>query len=151
MINLQYTVNPAYRSRDRQGGGVNTVIGEGRVGYLISDPCEQALRTLVDDGGRPLWEPSLTAGVPNTLYNYPYEVSAEMADLSTTGNIPALFGNFAYFKIFRVDNVEVFSFMDSNTMKNNQIHVVAFSRADSKCAGAITGGKCQAIAKLTMA
>ena len=150
LINLQYEVDRAYRDGS-EGGGANAVIGTGRVGYLISDAAEKAIRTLLDSQGRPLWEPSLVTGEPNTLLGYPYEVSSEMDDLGTTGNVPVLFGNFAYFKIRRVQGVEVFSFMDSATMVNNRIHVVAFSASDSRAAGAIVNSKCEAIAKLTMA
>ena len=150
ITNLVYSINRAYReSGGEMGeGGFNSEMG-GMTGYMISDQAEKVLRVLADTDGRPLWIPSTREGLPSTLNGFPYVVNGHM-DAVTTGLIPVVFGNFSYYGIRTVANVEIFRFMDSRTMQKNTIEILAFSRRDGRPMGAITSNKCEAYAKLTM-
>lgn len=149
LSDLEYSINRAYREGDEMGeGGFMGEMG-GRIGYLMSDSMEQLLRKLKDGDNRPLWLPSIRDGVPNTIYGRPYEVSGHMAAVAS-GAIPLLFGNFSYYGIRTVRNVEIYRFLDSRTMQNYAVECLAFSRRDGRPIGVLTGALCDAWAKLTM-
>ena len=150
LTSLIYKINRAYREGNEMGeGGFNAEMG-GVLGYMISDGAEEKARIMTDGDNRPLWVPSTREGVPNILNGYPYVVNGHMAGVAT-GTIPMLFGNFSYYGIRTVAMVEIFRFMDSRTMQNNTVEILAFSRRDGRPMGAIVANDCEAIAKLTMA
>jgi len=59
LIDLIHSVDPAYRGRAR---------------FVLSDAALATVRKLKDGQQRPLWEPSLQAGLPSTLLGYPVTV-----------------------------------------------------------------------------
>ena len=132
LVNLTYEVPPAYREMYEHGErGLSAEMG-GRVGFIISESAERALRLLKDDNGRPLWQAandSISTMGGGMLVNYPYVKSyvldGNLADDSTRD---VWFGNFSYFGIRTVNTFEVFRFMDSRTMEKNEIEIIAFSR-----------------------
>ena len=150
LVNLIYSIDNAYRSRGERGPGGFQSMGDGMTGFMISDGAEQAIRRLADSEGRPLWIPSVMAGLPNTILGYPYIVNDNM-DSPAAGTVPVLFGDFGYYGVRMVTEVEIFRFMDSNTAIQNAIMVIAYARADGRPIGAVTGNLCQAYAKLTQA
>src|SRR5690606_36164887 len=56
LIDLQHSIDPAYRASAQ---------------WAMSDAALKMVRKLVDDQGRPLWEPSLQAGVASSLLGAP--------------------------------------------------------------------------------
>ncbi|MFI6347259.1 phage major capsid protein [Streptomyces sp. NPDC050560] len=74
LVDLQHSVDIAYRN-----GGQ----------YVMADQTLKAVRKLVDGMSRPLWEPSLQAGVPSTLLGFPVlidnGVSAMAAEAKSIG------------------------------------------------------------------
>lgn len=51
-------------------------LGAGNVGFDMNRTTRRGIRKLKDTtSGRPLWEPSLTAGVPDTLLGYPVRLN----------------------------------------------------------------------------
>ncbi len=150
LLNLIYAINRAYRETGETGEGGFGVEGDGRLGYMLSDDAEKAARVLVDADGRPLWVPSTREGAPSMLNGYPYVVNGHM-DSVAAGNVPILFGNFAYYGIRTVRSIEIFRFMDSRTMQKNTVECLAFSRRDARPMGALVSDACEAYAKLTMA
>lgn len=56
LVDLQHSIDPAYRASAR---------------WAMSDAALKMVRKLTDDQGRPLWEPSLQAGVPSNLMGAP--------------------------------------------------------------------------------
>ena len=160
LVNVIYSVNRAYRENGEMGEGGFMPEGGGMIGYMISDSAEKAVRVMVDGDSRPLWVPSTREGAPSMLNGYPYVVNGHMASVAT-GTVPFLFGNFSYYGIRSVAAIELFRFMDSNTMQRNAIACLALSRRDAKPMGALvpttsattsagTAGKCEAYAKITM-
>ena len=158
LVNVIYSINRAYRENGEMGEGGFMPEGGGMIGYMISDSAEKAVRVMVDGDSRPLWVPSTREGVPSMLNGYPYVVNGHMASVAT-GNVPFLFGNFSYYGIRSVAAIELFRFMDSNTMQRNAIACLALSRRDARPMGAVrsathavaaTRGKCEAYASITM-
>ena len=149
LTELIYAINRAYREGGEMGeGGFSPEMG-GRIGYMISDDAEKAVRVLVDSEGRPLWVPSTREGAPSMLNGHPYAVNVHM-DSVATGDVPILFGNFSYYGIRTVAAIEIFRFMDSRTMQRNTVECLAFARRDARPMGALVSDACEAYAKLTM-
>lgn len=59
LIDLIHSVDPAYRDRGR---------------FVMADAALKVVRKLKDTQGRPLWEPSVQAGVPSSLLGYPVTI-----------------------------------------------------------------------------
>lgn len=66
LIDLEHSVDPAYRERP----GVR---------YVFSDGALKLLRKLKDLQDRPLWQPSLQAGVASNMNGYPYTIDNGIA------------------------------------------------------------------------
>ena len=147
---LPYKINRAYREGMGEEGeeGFMPEMG-GQTGYLMSDDCERAMRVLVDGDSRPLWQASTREGAPNMLNGEPYQIAGHMDSLET-GKVPMLYGNFSYYAIRTVGSVRMYNFWDSRTAQRDVIEILAFSRRDGRYCGAVTGGVCEAVAKMTM-
>ena len=61
--------------------------------FMVSKGFETAVLLLVDSTGRPIWMPSLAAGVPATLCGAPYAVSDKLGAVEASATT-ALFGDF---------------------------------------------------------
>jgi HK97 family phage major capsid protein len=59
LYDLVHSVDPAYRTTSR---------------WVLSDSALKVVRKLKDSQNRPLWEPSVQAGVPSTLLGYPITI-----------------------------------------------------------------------------
>ena len=152
LINLQGTINYAYRHADEAEGefGLRARMG-GKVGYMVSDSGEQAMKRLADSDQRPVWLPSLTEGRPNMFGGYPYVVNGDMAALAA-GSVSFLFGNFSYYGIRTVGAVEFHRFWDTNTAEDGEIWCMAYARRDGRPIGALTAASTtEAWARLTQA
>lgn len=64
--------------------------------FIMNDASVKALRKLKDANGQYLWQPSLTAGTPDTLINRPVYTSAYMPVLEA-GAKSVLFGDLSYY------------------------------------------------------
>ncbi len=64
--------------------------------FVMNDASVKALRKLKDNNGQYLWQPSLTAGTPDTLLNRPVYTSAFMPALAA-GAKSVLFGDLSYY------------------------------------------------------
>jgi HK97 family phage major capsid protein len=80
LIDLEHSVDPAYRA-------------SGRCRWMFNDTTLAALRKVKDADGRPLWQPSLQAGVSDTLNGRPYTINQDMASLAASAKAIA-FGDF---------------------------------------------------------
>ncbi len=81
LLDLLYSVNPTARA-------------EGAY-WFSSDVNYRQLRKLKDTTGRPLWEPSLIAGEPDTLLGYPTVQDPNITAWGTAGGTHLAFGNFS--------------------------------------------------------
>ncbi|MFT9063291.1 MAG: phage major capsid protein [Acetobacter persici] len=74
--------------------------------FMMNDNTTKALHLLKDQIGRPLWVPSLIAGMPDTFAGYPVTVNESMPDIAA-GATPILFGNLKNYKFRMVKQVSV--------------------------------------------
>ena len=83
IIDLVYSLKAPYRK--------NAV-------FIMNDATVKAVRKLKDGQGQYLWQPSLTAGTPDTLLNRPVYTSA-YAPIIEAGASTIAFGDFGYYWI----------------------------------------------------
>lgn len=83
ILDLFYSLKAPYRSN---------------AAFLMHDSTVKALRKLKDTTGQYLWQPSLTAGAPDTLLNRPVYTSAYAPVMAAKARAIA-FGDFGYFWI----------------------------------------------------
>ncbi len=66
--------------------------------FIMNDSTVKAIRKLKDGNGQYLWQPSLTAGTPDTILNRPVYTSSYMPALGA-GQKTVLFGDMSYYWI----------------------------------------------------
>ena len=66
--------------------------------FLMKDTTVSAIRKLKDNQGQYLWQPSLTAGTPDTILGRPVRTSAYMPAIAASAKTIA-FGDFSYYWI----------------------------------------------------
>ncbi len=66
--------------------------------WLTNDSTIKALRKLKDGNGQYIWQPSLSAGTPDTILSRPVKTSAYMPELGA-GEKTLAFGDFSYYWI----------------------------------------------------
>ncbi len=69
-----------------------------RATFLMNDATVKAVRKLKDGAGQYLWQPSVTAGTPDTILNRPILTSSFVPTISSTAKTIA-FGDFGYYWI----------------------------------------------------
>lgn len=72
--------------------------------WLLSQATVSALRQITDTLGRPLWVPSLSGGMPDTLLGKPFYIDPAMPNAGTAATSLA-FGDFAAYFIRDVDGL----------------------------------------------
>lgn len=123
IVDLVHSVDPAYRYTPG-------------VGFMFSDGVFAYLRKVRDDGGgsglgRPLWEPSVQVGQPNTLFGYPYSINQSMASTVATTNVTALFGDFnSGYVIRNVRGIQTVR-LEERYAEYLQVGFFAFDRQDA--------------------
>tara|TARA_R110000787_G_scaffold26337_1_gene73673 strand:- start:714 stop:1958 length:1245 start_codon:yes stop_codon:yes gene_type:complete len=124
IVDLIHSVDPAYRSTNAK--------------FMFSDSVLSYLRKIVDDSGgtglgRPIWEPSVQVGAPNTIHGHPYVINQDMAvsgPLVTT-ETTMLFGDFSTgFVVRDVKGLSVVR-LDERYADYLQVGWFAYDRQDS--------------------
>lgn len=69
LVDLIHSVDPAYRAQNPQ--------------FVLADSTLKAIRKLVDSQNRPLWEPSLQVGAPDSILGYGYVVDQGVPAMAT--------------------------------------------------------------------
>ena len=81
VIDLFYSLKAPYRKR---------------AVWILNDSSVKAIRKLKDGNGQCLWQPSLTAGTPDTILGRPVYTSAYMPSIAA-GNKTIIFGDLSYY------------------------------------------------------
>lgn len=116
IISLAHSVDPAYRN-------------SGRARFMMRDSAVAAIRKLKDTTNQYLWQPSLQAGVPDTLFGYPVEINQDMPAM-TTGLKPVAFGDFYEGYIIReVRGVQILR-LEERYADYLQVGFLGFARYD---------------------
>ncbi len=66
--------------------------------FIMNDSTVKEIRKLKDGNGQYIWQPSITAGEPDTILNRPVKTSSYVPSLSA-GAKPIAFGDFSYYWI----------------------------------------------------
>ena len=64
--------------------------------FLVNDATIKAIRKLKDGNRQCLWQPSITAGEPDTILNRPVKTSSYVP-VAASGAKPIAFGDFGYY------------------------------------------------------
>ncbi|WP_459246969.1 phage major capsid protein [Streptomyces youssoufiensis] len=116
LIDLIHSVDPAYR------------LG-GRAAWMLHDTTLAAARKLKDGQNRPLWEPSVQVGVPDTLLGYRYSVNQDMPTMAANAKA-ILFGDFfAGYLIRDVQDVQLLRLAERYA-DYLQVGFLSFARTD---------------------
>lgn len=113
LVNLFHSVDPVYRA----GGS-----------WMMRDSSVQVIRKLKDSQGHPLWQPSLTAGTPDSLLGLPIIINQDVAAMAANAK-SILFGNFNNYLIR--DTLEMqWLVLRELYAANLQVGYIAFMRSD---------------------
>jgi len=116
LIDLVHSVDPAYRAG-------------GRARFMLHDQTLAAVRKLKDGDGRPIWQPSGQAGVPDLLLGYPYTVNNYMPVMGANAN-SILFGDFVAGYVIRDVQGVALMRLTERYAEYLQVGFLAFARAD---------------------
>lgn len=121
LIDLIHSVNSAYRANGAR--------------FMLNDASVAVIRKLVDDTGRPIWNPGdaegITGGTPSTIAGYAYTVNDDVASMAANAKSVA-FGDFSQFVIRDVANsTSIRRFDDSAFALNGQVGFCGWLRTGS--------------------
>ena len=115
LIDLIHSIDPAYRN------------GNGK--FMMNDSSVKVVRKLKDTTGQYLWQPGLSAGVPDTILGYPVVINQDMPVMAASAKSIA-FGDFkSAYVIRRVSGVSVKRF-DERYADKLQVGFLSFARYD---------------------
>jgi len=118
LVNLQHTVDPAYRE-------------QGNVRWMFNDTTLRELRKMKDGDGRPIFVPGYETGnpegAPDRLLGAPITINQHIANMAA-GARSIAFGDFSHYHIRDVMAVEMFRFTDSAYTKKGQVGFLAWMR-----------------------
>ena len=112
---LVYSVDPAYRPNAR---------------WMLADASMAVIRKLVDSQSRPLWEPSVQAGQPDTILGYPVVINQSVATMAASAK-SILFGDFSRYIIRDVSGIQLVR-MDERYADYLQVGFYAFQRTGGR-------------------
>ena len=98
--------------------------------FVVNDATVKAIRKLKDGQGQYLWQPSVTAGTPDTILNRPVQTSQYMPT-AAAGEKTILFGDFSYYWIADRRG-RTFKRLNELYAANGQVGFLAWQRLDAK-------------------
>jgi HK97 family phage major capsid protein len=117
LIDLIHSVDPIYRN-------------SGRARFMLHDTTLGTIRKLKDGQNRPLWEPSVQVGVPDSLLGYGYTVNQDMPTMAASAK-SILFGDFFTGYVIRdVQDVQLLR-LSERYADYLQVGFLAFARTDA--------------------
>lgn len=125
LIDLLYSVDAAYRQA-----------GAGRTGFMAHDLSIGAVRKIRDDSGgaglgRPIWEPSIQVGQPDTLLGQPIIANNDMPVMAASAK-SILFGDYeTAYVVRRVLGIQSLR-LEERYAEFLQVGFLAFLRTDGK-------------------
>ena len=98
--------------------------------WMMHQTARKAIRKLKDSTGKPIWEPSVQAGVPDTLIGRPVRVNNDMATVAQN-SLSLGYGNIrAAYVIREVIGSSALLRLTERYADNLQVGFIAFERAD---------------------
>jgi HK97 family phage major capsid protein len=128
LVNVEHGVDPAYRYNPGTA-------------WMFSDTMLKGIKSLVDGGGRPLWQPGLNASFREgavvdiavsrpTILDHPYYINQDMA-IPASGAASMLFGDMYTFKVREVAGGTTLMRLNERYADYFQTGYIAFQRFDS--------------------
>ena len=115
MLELFYSVKSPYRKKSV---------------WLLNEQTLKMLRKIKDSNGQYIWQPAISAGVPDTILNRPY-VTSVYAPTPDAGNKAVAFGDMSYYWIADRQGRSLKRLNELFAM-NGQIGFLASQRVDGK-------------------
>jgi HK97 family phage major capsid protein len=116
LVNLQHSIDPAYRARGA---------------FMFNDTTLREIRKMRDGQQRPIFVPGYEAGVPggapDRLLGAPIVVNQDVANMAANAR-SILFGDFSGYYIRDVMALEMYRFTDSAFARNGQVGFLAMMR-----------------------
>lgn len=126
LVNLQHSVDPAYREADL-------------CSWMFNDTTLRELRKMKDGQSRPIFVPGYEvgapAGEPDRLLGAPIVINQAVASMAASAR-SILYGDFKGYKIRDAMQMEMFRFTDSAYMKKGQVGFLAWLRSGGTLADA---------------
>ena len=124
LVDLQHSVDPAYR----QGG---------KAGFMMNDGSLRVIRKIKDSQGRPIFVPGyetgMPGGLPDTLLGSPLTINQDVAAMAANAK-SVLFGDLSQYIIRDAMEMEMFRFYDSPYITVGQVGFLAWMRAGGNLA-----------------
>ena len=98
--------------------------------WLLNDSTVKALRKLKDSTGNYIWQPSVSAGIPDMILNRPYYTSAYAPALES-GNKVMAFGDLSYYWVADRQG-RSFKRLNEVFAMNGQVGFIASQRVDGR-------------------
>lgn len=115
IIDLFYSLKSPYRKR---------------AAFITNDATVKEIRKLKDGNGQYLWQPSVSAGEPDTILNRPVKTSAYVSTIQPGAKVMA-FGDFGYYWIADRQG-RAFQRLNELYAANGQVGFRATQRVDGK-------------------
>jgi HK97 family phage major capsid protein len=93
--------------------------------WIMNDTTAGVCAQMLDDAGRPLWQPSVTEGEPDRLLGYPVLTDEAMPDIAAN-SYPVIFGNLMGYQI--ADRIGMSVLRDETTHSEEDIVKFVFRR-----------------------
>ena len=114
LVDLKHSVNRAYRGNAR---------------FMMNDMSVAVVSKIKDTTGRPIWVPSVSQGVPDTLLGYPMAINDDVAVMAANAKSIA-FGDFSKYTIRDVAGTTTMRrFDDSAFALSNQVGFCGWTRS----------------------
>jgi HK97 family phage major capsid protein len=114
LVDLKHSVNRAYRKNAR---------------FMMNDLSVAVVSKIKDTTGRPIWNPSIIPGAPDTLLGFPVATNDDMAVMAANAKSIA-FGDFSKYVIRDVAGTTVLRrFDDSAFALSNQVGFCGWTRS----------------------
>lgn len=97
--------------------------------WMLHQSARKAIRKLMDSQNRPIWEPSLQVGQPDSLLGYPVSLNNDMPTLAVNSK-SILFGNIAEAYVIRIVRDITTLRLTERYADFLQVGFLAFERAD---------------------
>lgn len=117
LIELEHKIDPAYRA-------------SGNARYVLADTALKEIRKLKDSQNRPLWVPSMAAGVPSTINGRPYTIDNSFPAFATAAS-PIIYGDIQSAFVVRVVGGAQVLRLTERFAEYLQVAFLGFQRFDS--------------------
>jgi HK97 family phage major capsid protein len=115
LVDLEHSIDPSYRPGSA---------------FMMHDSMLKVLKKLVDGQSRPLWQPGLTVGEPNSILGYPYYINQDVAAPAASAK-SLLFGQLSKYYWRDVQGIQVMR-LSERYSDYLQVGFMAFARAGGR-------------------